>query len=1021
MKGGDYPDAEQDIDFITRIYKKREYATKKMGYRETINSYFELKKLRNEICMGKRSAQLQQQFVAQYIHPSTPYKNILLFHGVGTGKTCAAIMIAENFKDQVLRYKTKIYVITSGPILKKEFFNELSTCNDAYKNLPPKQFSKAVKKYYRFWSYKKFVESTDKDDAELNIDLSNSVIIIDEAHNIVGNTRGDALIKVLKTNKNIRLILLTATPMRNLPQDIIPLINFMRINDGKKILKESKIFSGSSIDQEIKPESINAFQQASKGYISFLEGKNPYTFAIQRDMGILPDFLLFTRIVSCEMHTFQKKAYNMYLSSSEHDGDHLDRRSQSLSNFVFPGMEKNTAKIIPIFGENKLNSMKIQLEEALENTQNSNLLKNIKKTFKMDEPLDEIIHAKNETKTLTGAFLKKKYLKNFSAKFHKCLCNIDDLSEGTAFVYSSLVRVGVHQFVHVLLENGYLEYQESENYILGDDTLHYTGKIRYGKFKQKYNKKFIPKFIPATFISITGGGEEFNEIPDEKVRIIKKIFNNPANASGKHIKVLVGSRVVREGITFENVSQVHILDVHYHLGLNEQIIGRAIRHCKHITVTNKDNPYPEVKVFRYAVTLSGSKLSREEEMLKKSEIKYIQIKKVERILQEIAIDCPLNHAENQKPMILSKYKSCIPIEKKIENPKIKGITCPERCNFMQCDYKCKEDKLNELFYKNKKYITPKLDDIDMSTFNPIDEIILCSRLIKTLYLVHDALRMMTIIKKVKKMYPHNIKHLFDRELVFWSVTELMARVDNGLINQFNESGHLIYFNGMYYFRSFQKSAFDLSADNRVISAKSYLQNIEHVDFKSAESYVYDTYYYNKKKENIVIGILDKRITKKINRDIFKIRVAKQKNIVKRRAKNLPTDAGAECLTKNKKELLVLAKELGITKKMQRKNLCWQIQKTLRELEKYSVNNKTFYKVPINHPTEPFPLNIHDRIPYIEKTFQVKVKYRKESLDSKNKKIVGYHVSFPNTSSVDETVCKKYGLHVSHNKWIGMLM
>ena len=39
--------------------------------------------------------------------------------------------------------------------------------------------------------------------------------------------------------------------------------------------------------------------------------------------------------------------------------------------------------------------------------------------------------------------------------------------------------------------------------------------------------------------------------------------------------------VMNEGVTLENVREIHILDVHYNLGKVEQVIGRGIRMCKH--------------------------------------------------------------------------------------------------------------------------------------------------------------------------------------------------------------------------------------------------------------------------------------------------------------------------------------------------------------------------------------------------------------------------------------------------------
>ena len=51
-------------------------------------------------------------------------------------------------------------------------------------------------------------------------------------------------------------------------------------------------------------------------------------------------------------------------------------------------------------------------------------------------------------------------------------------------------------------------------------------------------------------------------------------------------------------------------------------------------------------------------LSTEEELYKKAELKYLLIKKVERALKEVAIDCPLNIHGNMFKEELEKYKNC---------------------------------------------------------------------------------------------------------------------------------------------------------------------------------------------------------------------------------------------------------------------------------------------------------------------------------------------------------------------------
>ena len=98
-----------------------------------------------------------------------------------------------------------------------------------------------------------------------------------------------------------------------------------------------------------------------------------------------------------------------------------------------------------------------------------------------------------------------------------------------------------------------------------------------------------------------------------------------------------------EGVTLENVKEVHILDVHYNLGRVEQVIGRAIRMCKHqAVITKKDNFFPQVNVYRYVVSLnSKDKLSSDEVLYQKAEKKYLLVKKTERVIKEASFDCPL--------------------------------------------------------------------------------------------------------------------------------------------------------------------------------------------------------------------------------------------------------------------------------------------------------------------------------------------------------------------------------------------
>lgn len=91
----------------------------------------EKEKLTEVSCEGRRreagadfSLLTHQKIVRDYIQVFTPYRGILLYHGLGSGKTCTSIAIAESFKDN-----KKIIVMTPAS-LQESYRQELRKCGD---------------------------------------------------------------------------------------------------------------------------------------------------------------------------------------------------------------------------------------------------------------------------------------------------------------------------------------------------------------------------------------------------------------------------------------------------------------------------------------------------------------------------------------------------------------------------------------------------------------------------------------------------------------------------------------------------------------------------------------------------------------------------------------------------------------------------------------------------------------------------------------------------------------------------
>ena len=1195
-----------DPNFQDKIYKKREYYYHKIPHRDVLKDPEEIKKYRDDYCTGAFKLYSHQAFLSNFINPNTPYKGLLIFHGVGTGKclhpnskvklnnriftmediwknhstniiydydngewsdtniqlivrsydklnnkftqgivnklyrqkiseklrkvelndnstiittkihkfytkrgwtfnlsafdelmisdgsfqkikkityipyegyvydlevnqyhnfvsnnilchnTCSAVSIAEGFKDMVKKYNTKIYILTSGPLIKENWKRELATIctgetymkdvtsKSGYINKIDEMRAKKnainlAMQYYKIMSYKSFykkvlgekiIERKASDDKkkvkisyrksasgellrEIAVDkidsLDNTLIIVDEAHNLTGNERGDALKKIINKSKNLKVLLLTATPMKNLADDIIELINFLR-PENDQIIRDRIFTQDKNYQMELKPGGEEYFKRMITGYVSHFRGANPLVFAKRIDKGDIPKGLLFTKVVRCYMDNFQ---LSVYLDTLKDLDDTLDRKSTAVANFVLPGLTDDRKKIVGYYSNEGISTIKVQL-----NNYADILLDMVNKKFFKGKikNINSIITESRATKNISGLIMKYENLQMFSTKFFEAFKNlrrlvVQDRGASTAFIYSNLVKAGIELFQEILLVNGYLEYNEDGNYKLLDDTICYYCGLPFKEHdKTSVMKKHPHSFHPATFLSITGASEDQSgdAIPEEKKEILDNVFNIIENREGKYIKFILGSRVMTEGITLANVREVHILDVYYNLGKIHQVIGRAIRQCKHYNVTTAENPNPEVNIYKYVVAMKDQ-LTTEEELYRKGELKYILIKKMERFLKEASIDCPVNYHGNIFPEELEQYKKCINIKDFIKNnEKDPTKLCPERCDFEKCDFKCFDDKLNLKYYDKDRGLYKKIakENLDYSTFSyelGRDEIEYSKDRIKELYRLKYVYLLEHIINYVKNSYEGEKRDLFDEFFVYKALDELVPITENDFNNfrdtifdKYNNNGYLIYRSKYYIFQPFDqpenipmyyRSSYNEDLFNE-LNLITYLKSTDiykkvkslllkedkYKDIISKTKYDFDSVkdYYDLRKEFDYVGIIDRSTQRSSSdktkiKDVFKIRPKREKILDKKRGTGIPTLTGAVCNTsKDKKYLVSIAKIVGVdmkSTKITRTNICNQIREKLLYLEKYSTgkNKITYLMIPANHPEYIFPLNLDDRI------------------------------------------------------------
>ena len=270
---------------------------------------------------GEFTLMTHQQIVRDYINLFTPYRGLLVYHGLGAGKTCSSISIAEGLKSD-----QSILVMTPAS-LRQNYISELKTCGDPlfrlnqYWEFVPTvgndalvtqlskilniseryinteggawlvnvkkpsnfesltnnekiqlnmQIDEMISAKYQFINYNGLRKSNIKDlqsISKTDNPFDNKVVIIDEVHNFVSRivnkikrpeSLSYKLYEWLMSAENCRLVFLTGTPIINYPNEIGVLFNMLRGYIKTFILTVS-IESGEKIDQKKIEDTLSKF------------------------------------------------------------------------------------------------------------------------------------------------------------------------------------------------------------------------------------------------------------------------------------------------------------------------------------------------------------------------------------------------------------------------------------------------------------------------------------------------------------------------------------------------------------------------------------------------------------------------------------------------------------------------------------------------------------------------------------------------------------------------------------------
>ncbi len=89
------------------------------------------------------------------------------------------------------------------------------------------------------------------------------------------------------------------------------------------------------------------------------------------------------------------------------------------------------------------------------------------------------------------------------------------------------------------------------------------------------------------------------------IKRARNTFNSVENKDGSLLKVILGTRSVMEGVSFKNVKQVHITEPWWNESRIEQILARASRYCSHSNLPVEDQ-YVDIYRHYSVLSLDGS-------------------------------------------------------------------------------------------------------------------------------------------------------------------------------------------------------------------------------------------------------------------------------------------------------------------------------------------------------------------------------------------------------------------------------
>lgn len=704
-------------DIVRNIPRYPDPSSKRFIYDTTRKAEFYEHRLERSEPTPEQPGELleTQKFIKAFLAPETPNKAILLNHGLGSGKSCTSSAVIENFKNVEVGGKKRkpAIVLVGNGVLKDSYAKQVSeictsgiyvpktTMQERRKGvvlseeLKFKRTKRMVAESYRIVTFGTFLKNLSDDDNVVREEYRDRVIVVDEAHAFrIQPRKGSKSTKIsaktsvkssakkeadadasvdediddaagdnvntkgvdIKTYQRLhrflhiiadscRILLLTGTPIWDQTSEIASLMNLI-------LPLDQQLPTGTAFDRKFfdengdlieGPDTSEVLKKAFHGRVSFL--RQMMTTAKREEMGVKKPFTKYVKIFPDQMSKWQAEGAEEALKTAvaikktgksgkkvEVEGGEFAAKAREAANLILPVFgpkdDPLDPNVYPDFAYGKEAFAKYAVKK-IKKMGDAGAAGKTMNLYGINDPKIKIALTEN--------------LERYSAKFASIIADIKAHPNEVTFIYNERVT-GTGGAIMLAL------------------------CMQLHGFQWVRNASEIQKPGKMRFAVITNDPQTTHL--DGQISKLLDRANQPDNAYGDHLQVIIGSEKISLGVTIKSVRREHTIMPHWNMPSIDQALARGFRFGGHDFLPPDKR---HIKIFKHAAVNPGKLLkgtgfpseagfSNEEtidvRIYKRAEEKEHKNTQIYRIMKRASVDCALFYNRNVLPEDIDGTRDC---------------------------------------------------------------------------------------------------------------------------------------------------------------------------------------------------------------------------------------------------------------------------------------------------------------------------------------------------------------------------